>query len=305
MWHRRAGPNVGSPVRMARPPRLTYPGAIHHAMARSNDQRLLFTDDDDRRAFLDRMAVVREMFEVDWQMFVLMNTHFHSKVKTPHGNISQAMQYLLSKFAQWWNRRRDRRGHLLDARYKAPIVEEGHYALHVVRYIALNPVKAKYVAHASEWPWSSHRGLAGIEAPADFLEINWLRDVFDGLTLRDCQRQYRHYVDETESDPIEPIDPMFEGSPALAADVRARIAHEMHRTLVPRRYRALARPDLESLFLDNIGDLERRNQTIIRAQVLHGYTQSEIARSLDLHPNTVSKITMELRRKHRSLVRGW
>ncbi|HEX4912931.1 MAG TPA: transposase, partial [Vicinamibacterales bacterium] len=146
---------------MSRDLRLTYPGAVHHVMARSNDQRQLFVDDEDRNEFVERMAVVREMYEIEWRTYVLMNTHFHAKLKTPHANLAAAMQYLLSHFAKWWNRRRSRRGHLLEARYKAPLIEGGWYSGNVIRYIALNPVKANYVEHAADWRWGSHRALAG------------------------------------------------------------------------------------------------------------------------------------------------
>ena len=289
---------------MARPPRTSYAGAIHHVMARSNDQRRLFTDDEDRLAFLEMMATVREMFEVEWQMFVLMNTHFHGKIRVPHDNLSAAMQHLLSKFAQWWNRRRARHGHLLDGRFKSPLIEDGFYARNVVRYIALNPVKDNYVAHAHEWRWSSHRGLAGLESPPEFIDVTWLRNLFDGRTLRECQLQYRRYIDDTEKEPVDHPDAVLNGSPEYAWDVRGIVGEEMHRVILPRSYRALGRPDLPELLADTIGDLERRNRMIVRAQVVHGYKQSEIARYLDLHPNTVSKITTAIRRRSHSLQRA-
>ena len=65
-------------------------------MARASDRRRIFADEDDCQAFVDLLAIVRELYEVEWQMFVIMKTHFHAKVRVPHGNISEAMKYLLS-----------------------------------------------------------------------------------------------------------------------------------------------------------------------------------------------------------------
>ena len=290
------------PDAVARPLRFTYPGAIHHAMARSNDQRHLFVDDEDRYEFMERMRIVREMFDVEWRMHVLMNTHFHAKVKTPHGNISAAIGYLLSHYAQWWNRRHNRHGHLLEARFKAPLIEDGWYSRNVIRYIALNPVKAKYVEHASEWRWGSHRALAGLDEPPEFLDTQWLTSVFDGRTFQQCQREYANHVDGTEDDPIELVDAVLESSPEFAAEARTVVGATMHQANVPRRYRALGRPTLELLFSGCDRVTEERNRMIVRAQVVHGYTQSEIARALDLHPNTVSKVTVAVRRRCRSLM---
>ena len=249
------------------------------------------------------MAIVREMFDVEWRMYVLMNTHFHAKIKTPHANISAAIGYLLSHFAQWWNRRRGRHGHLLEGRFKAPLIEDGWYSRNVIRYIALNPVKAGYVEDPCDWRWGSHRALAGLEPPAGFLDLGWLSQVFEGATLQACQREYRNFVDDTKHDAIDIVDAVLQSSPEFAVDLRQTIGSGMHRSHVPRRYRAVARPDLDSLFFDNDSHVESRNQMIIRAQVVHGYTQSEIARALDLHPNTISKITVAIRRKSLSLSR--
>ncbi len=273
-------------------------------MARAADKQKLFRDDADRFAFLQLLRVATETYDVDWEMFVLMTTHFHAKVTTPHANISAAMQFVLSKFAAGWNRRRRRRGPVLDGRFKAPLIEDGHYAMSVIRYIALNPVKANYVEHARDWPWSSHRALAGLEKRPDFLQINWLRNYFDGPTLRDCRRQYCRYVEESESDPIDIGDRVAIGSAAFASKVREFIGSTLHRVIVPRSYRALGRPALGTLFDNVAGDVDRRNQMVLRAQVVHGYTQAEIARALALHPNTVSKITRRIRLQRRSLVRA-
>lgn len=266
-------------------------------MARANDKRKLFVDDHDRIMFLELMKIVRELYHIEWQMFVLMNTHFHAKVRTPLGNVSAAMQQLISRFAQWWNQRRGRRGHLLEGRFKSPLIEDGRYALEVVRYIALNPVKANYVDRAADWPWSSHAALAGQQTPPEFLDIDWLRDCFEGPTIRDCRRQYRRYIDKTEHDPIEFLDAVATGSPDFEAEVRGLIGRRFHGIIVPRSYRALARPTLGALFAGINGDRAGRNHMVLRAQVAYGYTQAQIARSLSLHPNTISKITRTVRRQ--------
>lgn len=272
-------------------------------MARANDKQKLFRDDDDRSAFVQLMSVVMELYDVDWEMFVLMTTHFHGKVRTRHANISAAMQYLLSRFAEGWNRRRRRRGHVLEGRFKSPLIEDGRYAMTVIRYIALNPVKANYVEQAKDWPWSSHRALAGLEKPPEFLQIDWLRNYFDGPTLRDCQKQYRRFIDDSEKEPVEMEEAIAIGSAPFASRVREHIGSTMHQLIVPRSYRALGRPPLGSLFADIGDDLDSRNEIVLRAQVVYGYTQAEIARTLCLHPNTISKITRRTRRQRCFLVR--
>lgn len=258
----------------------------------------MFVDDEDRYRFLKLMDATREKFDIEWRMYVLMKSHVHAMVKTPHGNISEAMRHLLSQYAQAWNRRHRRHGQLMRGRFKSPLIEDGWYARTVIRYIAMNPVKANYVERAADWPWASHPALARLAAPPDFLELDWLRMYFDGATLADCRRQYRRYIEASSNDPIVEVDQVFNGSEDGARAVRDLIGRTMHTIYVPRAYRALGRPGLRELFAAVEAGAEDRNQTILRAQVVYGYTQAEIARALGLHPNTISKVTSRFRRHH-------
>ena len=287
---------------MARRPRLTYRGATHHVMSRGNRKSRIFRDDRDRLVFLETLSAARERFNVRWQSFALMDTHYHLKVQTPEGNISKTMKFVNGTFTQWWNRRRRTTGHLFEGRFKSPLVEDGFYGRSVARYIALNPVEANYVRHSAEWPWSSHRALAGLVSPPEFLDLEWLRSYFDGPSLRDCQRQYQQFIDQEELHRMD-FDQLVVGSEQYRSNVRELIGATMHGIVVPRSYRALARPPLSVLFAGRREDLDRRNQMVIRAQVVYGYTQSEIARSLGLHSNTISKITRAIKRQRYYLVR--
>ena len=288
---------------MSRRPRLTFKGAVHHVMSRGNRKSKIFLDDRDRLDFLETLSAARERFGVRWQSFTLMKTHYHLKVETPEGNISQAMKFVNGMFTQSWNRRHRTTGHLFEGRFKSPLVENGWYSRNVVRYIALNPVEACYVRHAAEWPWSSHRALAGLVSPPEFLDLDWLRNCFDGSSLRECQRQYQRFIDDEELRLTDVGDEFVVGSDEYRSNVRELIGATMHGIEVPRSYRALARPPLRALFAGLLDDLDRRNRMVIRAQVVYGYTQSEIARTLRVHSNTISKITRAIKRQRYFLVR--
>lgn len=288
---------------MARRPRLTYPGAIHHVMSRGNRKSKIFCNHDDRLDFLELLSAARERFNVLWRAWVLMNTHYHLEVETPEGNISATMKFINQVFTQRWNRRHRTTGHVFEGRFKSPLIEDGSYARGVLRYIALNPVEANYVQHAAEWPWSSHRATAGLVAPPEFLDLEWLRRDFDGRSLRECQRQYQDFIDHEERHLLDFGDEIVVGSEQYRSNVRELIGATMHGIVVPRSYRALARPPLGVLFGGLRDDLDRRNRMIIRAQVVYGYKQSEIARSLAVHPNTISKITRAIKHQRYFFVR--
>ena len=74
------------------------------------------------------------------------------------------MRRLLTWYAQYFNRRHGRTGHLFENRYKSVLCEEETYLLALVRYIHLNPVRAGIVSILDElnrYPWSGHSALMG------------------------------------------------------------------------------------------------------------------------------------------------
>ena len=96
-----------------------------------------------------------------------MNNHFHLVLETPELTLSSGMQWFESCYAQRFNRRHKRIGHLFQGRFKSHLVESESYLLTLVRYVELNPVRKKYVKRPEQWRWSSYRATAGYElAPA-------------------------------------------------------------------------------------------------------------------------------------------
>jgi putative transposase len=290
---------------MARPKRILYKGAIYHVMARANGHRRLFVDDFDRLQFFELLGKVQQRYCVRWRAFALMTSHYHAELLTTAANLSEAMQYLNSQYASAWNRRRRTRGHVFGDRFVSKPIEDDGYAWTALRYVTWNPVESGYVKHPDEWVWGSHRAIAGLAEPPEFLDLSWLQSSFGGRTLADAQVEYRKAMDHplTVEESTQYLKQVVVGSEGFQEAVRKQIGITMHDQIIPRSYRALARPSLGELFAGRTLDLEDRNRMIRRAQVVYGYRQSEIARSLNLHPNTVSKIVSALKNQRFFLVK--
>jgi len=108
---------------MARPLRLEFPGGIYHVTARGNERRWIFRDDADRLAFLDVLARVLDRFGWLCLAYCLMGNHYHLLVETPRPNLARGMRQLNGVYAQRFNRRHNRVGHLTQGRYGAVLVE--------------------------------------------------------------------------------------------------------------------------------------------------------------------------------------
>ncbi len=83
----------------------------------------------------------------------------HILFKSGQDGISAVMRRLLTWYAQYYNRRHRRTGHLFESRYKSILCDEGSYLLSLIRYIHLNPVRAGIITNITElnsYPWSGH-----------------------------------------------------------------------------------------------------------------------------------------------------
>src|SRR3972149_1510166 len=118
--------------------------------ARGNERRSIFRDDADRLAFLDVLARVLDRFGWLCLAYCLMGNHYHLLVETPRPNLARGMRQLNGVYAQRFNRRHNRVGHLTQGRYGAVLVEGDEHLLTVASYLVRNPVRAKLCAHAEE-----------------------------------------------------------------------------------------------------------------------------------------------------------
>jgi len=72
-----------------------------------------------------------------------MPNHYHLLVETPRGNFSRALGWLQTTYTIRFNRWHRRNGHLFQGRFKAHLVEADAYAMTLLRYVHLNPVRPR------------------------------------------------------------------------------------------------------------------------------------------------------------------
>jgi REP element-mobilizing transposase RayT len=153
---------------MPRPPRLEFPSALYHVTARGNERRALFRDDRDRDMYLARMSFYHRRFRFQLLAYCLMTNHVHLAIRTGPVPLSKIMAGLHASYAEWFNRRHRRVGHLFQGRYKAFLVQEDRYLHALIRYIHHNPVQAGLVKRARDYKWSSDRFLRRGRGPGWF-----------------------------------------------------------------------------------------------------------------------------------------
>lgn len=179
---------------MARQPRIHYPGAIFHVMARGNGGQKLFLDDSYYQAFLGILESVKKERPFELFSWCLMPNHFHTLMRVDEFRVSVVMQRILLRFAKFFNIRRRRFGHVFQGRFKAVLCEKDPYLLELPRYIHLNPVRAGLVKDPADWPWSGHRAFLGLPEEPAVTDLAFPLSVFNEDPWR-AQQLYAKFVE--------------------------------------------------------------------------------------------------------------
>jgi putative transposase len=182
---------------MARAKRGFISAGIYHVTHLTAGRIDMFRDDVDRTDFCVRLARVIRKQEWVCHSFVLMPTHYHLLLAVEDNMLQPGMQRLNGTYAQAFNRRWGRWGHLRGDRYGAkPVESDGHF-LACVRYIARNPVEAGICVSAADWTWSSYPDCVGLRSTFAFVEHETVRGYFGGESSRSLQL-IRDFVEDLE-----------------------------------------------------------------------------------------------------------
>jgi putative transposase len=264
---------------MARPLRLEVPGGVYHLVARGNERRPIFVDDVDRSRFLERLGAAARRQE--WQLlgWCLMGNHYHLVVEISAANLARGMRVLNGSYAQWFNRRHGRVGHLFQGRYGSVLVQTDAHLQTVLAYVALNPVRAKLCASPRKWRWSSHRATLGLEAPG-LLALDTVLGYL-GSTRSEARRIYLGLTESEESAPsVSHARIAVDGDDRF---VEAALAGAAISSETVRAHTLRPRPSLEALLGGEPTD------EALAGAYRFGYSMPCIARHLRLHPSTISK----------------
>jgi len=155
-------------------------------LARGDGGKAVFETEEDRKGFVFRLGKVCESHGWRVHAWVLLSNHFHLLVETPEANLVTGMKLLLGTFSQGWNRRRLRRGHVFQGRYKSIPVNasdsDPYYFKIVADYIHLNPARAGLAGGKKgkllNYAWSSLPSHAKGKGP-DWLESGRLLSAFE------------------------------------------------------------------------------------------------------------------------------
>lgn len=141
---------------MSRKCRVIVDGGVYHIYNKINACEYLLADSETKDLFLKVLTEAKKIKEFRFRIknLTIMNNHIHMQVKMDHGeNLSKVMQWIFSVFAQRYNRKYSRKGHLWIDRFKSKVIESITTFEKVFEYITNNPVKAGIVNHAEDYEY--------------------------------------------------------------------------------------------------------------------------------------------------------
>lgn len=177
---------------MPRPPRLHVPGGCYHVILRGNHRKDLFASESDRDVLNRIVADSLVQCQARLHAFCWMTNHLHALIQIHEQPLGKLMQRIAGRYSKHRHRRLRTTGHSFERRYKAWLIDVDSYFVTLLRYIHLNPVKARIATDASDYRWSSHRVYLGTES------LPWVTSElglsFFGSSIDQARSSYRRFM---------------------------------------------------------------------------------------------------------------
>lgn len=276
---------------MPRKPRIEFEGAHYHVMARGNRGADIFFDRQDSLRFLDLLGEIAEAEDWTPLAWCLMPNHYHLLIRTNRPTLSHGMQRLNGRYAAYASRRHDLGGHLLHGRYKAVLVDRDTYLKELVRYIALNPVRAGLAQRPEQWIWGSYRALtsAAPDGTTPWFDAATARNALGDTTAGQDWQGFveaglaadKARVDLTQTQ-LETCSALG-SKPFLEAMARRGAAFTTTATLDQAPIETYAKAT------------KRRGEAMAKAHLEGGHRQRDIAAFFGVDSSTVSKVVSKYR----------
>lgn len=169
--------------------KLNTPTLVSHITQRAAGKDPLFIEDGDYLFMLGLLKEIAGKYSLRVFAFCLMPNHVHLLLSPNEENLYDAMRDLFARYARFFNRRYERKGHLFGGPYRQAVCFDDRYLLAASLYIHLNPVKADIENNPRHYRWSSVRLFCEDDAPKSFIDPDFIL----GLLSKDEMKKRKEY----------------------------------------------------------------------------------------------------------------
>jgi len=264
---------------MPRRLRIYQPGGFYHVTLRGNHQQTIFFADSDRSLLDIIVARSMEKFGARLHAYCWMGNHIHLVIQVGAESLANPMRQIASEFARAMQIKLDTTGHFFERRYHAILVDTDAYLMELLRYVHLNPVRARLVRHVSQYLWSSHHAYIGARSEP------WITTDFClGLFASDRTSAVAAYLaflatdQQKEWEPscmTRPLESALDTSGAVAAIQKQSSMKRRRQSLEELLAEACQRFEVERTDLDS--PVRNAYMTKVRAWIAHQATRRGVA----------------------------
>ncbi len=254
---------------MPRKPRVDVAG-YHLIINKGAAGRKIFYEEDDYKKFLEIVCTSAKLYGFTIHSYCLLHDHYYLLVETKEENISLSIRYINSNYAIYFNKKYNRAGHLWQGRYQSWYILNKSYLDTLVLHIEQYPIKYHLCDKLEDFKYSSYRSFINLDKPIlclqqsfifkKYQDIDKVKAFFD-VPIR--EKKLKDIIEELQK----------------VVSYKKNTSNKMHKSL-------------EEHF-DLILGKKERNQKIYEAY-LDGYTQTQIAKFLNISQATVSNIIKKL-----------
>ena len=200
-----------------------FEGAVSHITQHASGAEPLFLEDSDYLYMLHLMKEILCKFKCKVLSFALMSNHLHLLLKFLESNMPDIMKELLQRYAVYFNKKYQRKGHMFCGAYRSALCFDDSYLLASSLYIHMNPVKAKLVDDPADYRWSSCALFLNEVEKETFVDYKFILGILDDDIWR-AKMKYRDLLKEFD---VGRISSVFEKPDAL--DVMAKMLREKNK----------------------------------------------------------------------------
>ena len=265
--------------------RIIFEGATYHITQRAPGKEYVFLEDNDYLYFLKILKSTSQKFHLQIFSFVLLPNHLHLLLQITQKNLSVAMKNLFERYADYFNKKYQRKGHVFCGRFRASLCNDETYFLAISVYIHLNPYRAGLCEDFRDYRWTSLH-LYIDRAPATFITFEKILSLLD----KDPQKARQQYIEMlTNSMKLKGSSLLDSSSIQAVLREGARIVKEM--------VRVGNNEDLDKL-IDQFKGKERMvkvkdkkaREYVIEQLLANGYSPKEIREILGFSKATFHRI---------------
>jgi len=288
---------------MARRPRIEFEGAFYHVITRGNQRQKIFKDEEDLEKYLTILASYKERYKYFLYAYVLMSNHVHLLIETRVIPLSKIIQGINQSYTMYFNRKYRTVGHLFQGRYRGIICDKDAYLLSLIKYIHLNPLRARIVKKPEGYKWSSHRSYSYSENNEGvFVDTDQVLRMFSEYKAQ-ARKLYRAYINDSvrikKEEIYNTVDQRILGEEGFVEKVGESIEEEIERRKKRHEYSlqeiAKAVEQISGITLKQLREKSKDKKVLTYRKLVsliakeYEYRGKEIAKYLQKDPSVITR----------------